>query len=594
METKALLTGENKWSFLCKQKAALPTLSPISEMTNVEEILKIVGGFEPNCLIWRRGNRLEFHQSTKTPTKYQIPKENIKNVYSGYYTYLILTESGKVFSLANKNQYSEIPLSDPNLSTFEKIRPVSYFENKNIFVESIAMSSITNYYICRGNKLYGNGYNQEGRLGNGKSQNEQVPIFLRDGVDRAFGGPHGMCFFYTTTSDKLYSAGYNSYGICGTGTNQQQKTPVQVPNWKSSDILDIKTGSSHTALISTSGKVYTCGSNGFTGTGQESMVFKQVTSLSNKKVIELSLGTNRTFVRTDENEIYAWGVQSYKPNSNTLNYLHPQKIVLPEYFLKSNCSLNNLKIDSACEATFIYFGATKSSLLSDFKILFESKKYCDSKIGLNDSELPIHKLLVELRTGLKVEKIQKILEESNFSKEELNLFLQWVYNDQIGNGKTLDEIFQALGLSINKNERTLKIDLFKLYKDEDSKDFNVLVRDDDEDEDDDVEDEDDEAFEEIPVHKFILCARSGLFREMFDNVNEKENSKSVKDFSGKTVESLEILFKYFYTDKIELTADDDPQLVVEELSDAVEYYQLNENSNLNSELLKIKKQFNIN
>ncbi|KAJ3425990.1 kelch-like protein [Anaeramoeba flamelloides] len=101
-------------------------------------------------------------------------------------------------------------------------------------------------------------------------------------------------------------------------------------------------------------------------------------------------------------------------------------------------------------------------------------------------------------------------------------------------------------------------------------------------------------YEEIPVHKFILLARSGLFMEMFDNVNEKDNLNKVQDYSNKSIESLEILIKYFYTNSIEMTADQDPKLIVDELSDAVEYYQLNAQWNFESELLKIKKQFDLN
>ncbi|KAJ6250059.1 hypothetical protein M0813_16431 [Anaeramoeba flamelloides] len=73
---------------------------------------------------------------------------------------------------------------------------------------------------------------------------------------------------------------------------------------------------------------------------------------------------------------------------------------------------------------------------------------------------------------------------------------------------------------------------------------------------------------------------------MFENITEE--SKSVKDYSGKSIESIEILIKYFYTEKIELTADHDPLLIIEELEDSIEYYQLNENSNILSQLNEIK------
>ncbi|KAJ3447904.1 btk-binding protein-related [Anaeramoeba flamelloides] len=125
------------------------------------------------------------------------------------------------------------------------------------------------------------------------------------------------------------------------------------------------------------------------------------------------------------------------------------------------------------------------------------------------------------------------------------------------------------------------------YKNEETKNFIIKVKIDNQED----ENEEDEDFEEIPVHKFILIARSGLFREMFKTLNRNEEDNSVVDFSIKTLESLEIFFKYLYTNTIELTADDDPQLTVEELEDAYKYYHLTEKFSLQSEIMKIKKQY---
>ncbi|KAJ6235418.1 hypothetical protein M0813_28611 [Anaeramoeba flamelloides] len=76
---------------------------------------------------------------------------------------------------------------------------------------------------------------------------------------------------------------------------------------------------------------------------------------------------------------------------------------------------------------------------------------------------------------------------------------------------------------------------------------------------------------------------------MFDYVNEKDNTNKVQDYTNKSIKSLKILIKYFYTNSIELTTNQDPKLIVDELSDAVEYYQLNDQCNLENELLKINK-----
>ncbi|KAJ3432990.1 hypothetical protein M0812_21937 [Anaeramoeba flamelloides] len=96
----------------------------------------------------------------------------------------------------------------------------------------------------------------------------------------------------------------------------------------------------------------------------------------------------------------------------------------------------------------------------------------------------------------------------------------------------------------------------------------------------------------MKVHKFILCARSELFRVFFSYYDSQFNE--IKDFTEKSYPFFEILIKFFYTNKID--ADDllqyeNPQLILEELFDALDYYQLHENSRLYSCLIEIETFF---
>ncbi|KAJ6230946.1 speckle-type poz protein [Anaeramoeba flamelloides] len=148
----------------------------------------------------------------------------------------------------------------------------------------------------------------------------------------------------------------------------------------------------------------------------------------------------------------------------------------------------------------------------------------------------------------------------------------------------LEQTFNLLELSFPPSVgNTLEKDIAQLYKENDSKDFKILVKIDDKEENKEEEDEE-ENYEEIRVQKFILLARSGFFRDMFDNVNEKENTNKIQDYTNKSIESLKILIKYLYTNSIEMTTNQDPELIVDELSDAVEFYQLNDQCNFESEL----------
>ncbi|KAJ3440042.1 ras family-domain-containing protein [Anaeramoeba flamelloides] len=206
----------------------------------------------------------------------------------------------------------------------------------------------------------------------------------------------------------------------------------------------------------------------------------------------------------------------------------------------------------------------------DFYDLFKSEILCDEKI----QKIPVHKLFLEKRLSMEFNKIAELLK--NISKETVNLFLDWAYgkteypNKEVTN--LLSQHFNITDLENFNLSRTLN----DLYRDDESKDFKLLVQ-----TNIDEENEEDKEFEDIPIHKFVLLARSGLFREMFQNLDKKQKQiNQIKDYTGKSIESLEILIKFFYTNLIEFTADDDQELVLEELADAHEYYQLNEKSTL--------------
>ncbi|KAJ6244942.1 hypothetical protein M0813_20776 [Anaeramoeba flamelloides] len=562
-----------------------PRWTSLSKIKNANKVRKIVSGYTHNCLIWKGINNLEFHQANSEPKSFTIENEEIKDIQSGYQTYLILTKSGKVFSLAPGNcSYCEVPLSDPQSSTFEKIRSVPFFNKKenNRKVDTFAMVGWSNYFVCKDGKLFGNGYNS-GRLGDGTSnQAKNLPILIFENVTRVFGGVQGYSFFFTTKNNELYACGANQYGSLGIGKSSDQKSPVKVPNWKAEDILDLQTNDGYSILITKEGKTYGCGLAGYNGFTTNKSTFTEIEELKNKKVVEYFGGSRISLALTNENELFGWGFETNNHPTDQYGNIRiqtPRKFNLPEIF-QNNPSIK-LKITCGTQCIYLY-PSYNNCLIQDFQKLFESKIFCDSKLSLNENiQIPIHKIIVESRTNLQISTIEDLLNKESFSKQEILLFLKWVYFDEITNVDLLKRIFNSLNISYPP-KNTFQKDLHDLFNDEDSKDFTLLIKNDDEDD----EDEDEDEYEEILVHKIILLTRSGLFREMFENITEE--SKSVKDYSGKSIESIEILIKYFYTEKIELTADHDPLLIIEELEDSIEYYQLNENSNILSQLNEIK------
>ncbi|KAJ3444345.1 btk-binding protein-related [Anaeramoeba flamelloides] len=631
-------SGPNYLKFLLEdqKESRLPNWTQLSKIPEIKAIKKIVivdeYSVNPHCLVWKAFNKLELYFSNGTIKYHELnKKEQIKDVQSGEKFYFILTKCGKVYSLASaKNEEKqmafdeedliEIPLSDPQKCSFDELRLVTFFQEKNLFVESITIGSFTNYFLCKNGKLYGSGLGEDGKFGMENIKNNQLPILIHKNVSRVFTGKDSENFFFITTNNELFSCGYNDYGQLGIGNSVRIidkpvkiniKKDLQIE--KTSQILDLKAFSTHSILLTEEGKLYSCGCKDTYGIGENKSKFTQVHKLRNKKIIKIDGGNNHTLILTSKNELYGYGFDQNQ-NEPTNEYTqgqwqNPQRIKLPKYFLNLNSLLN---ISCGHYATFIYVNLNHS-LKNDFKDLFESQKFSDSKLVCLNSKIdtnpnkkeqnkeisiPIHKTLIELRTSLKINEIQKIINENNLIAEEINSLLKWIYYDETINANIFKQIFQLLKLTYPP-ENTLKQDLLKLFKDEDSKDFFILVKDDDDDDDeedegeneddDEIEVEEEEIYEELPVHKLILIARCGLFRDMFDNINEiEQNIHQIKDYSGKSIESLEILIKYLYTNKIVFTGDDDVEFIKEELSDSVEYYQLNENSNLIDQLNKNK------
>ncbi|KAJ6231136.1 hypothetical protein M0813_06236 [Anaeramoeba flamelloides] len=96
-------------------------------------------------------------------------------------------------------------------------------------------------------------------------------------------------------------------------------------------------------------------------------------------------------------------------------------------------------------------------------------------------------------------------------------------------------------------------------------------------------------FSKIQVHKFILCARCALFRNFFELYGSELNE--IKDYTGNSYPFFEVLIKFLYTNKIEvndLLQYDDPQSILEELFDSINFYQLHKNTRPRECLIQIK------
>ncbi|KAJ3430640.1 btk-binding protein-related [Anaeramoeba flamelloides] len=253
--------------------------------------------------------------------------------------------------------------------------------------------------------------------------------------------------------------------------------PTAVKNFKGSGIITVGPGYFHAILITNEGQTFCCGHNKKNGLGIYKTIFTLIPQLKENKAVQLEIAISRNLVLTDENELYIWGIiNRFYPTTEPKNNRKLQtKIILPSFFAKY------LKSKDLVRITWVTF------LNLDFKnTLSEDLKHTLS-------------------------------------------FLKWVYNDEISDIEKLEQTFDLLELTFPPSvDNTLEKEIAQLYKDDDSKDFKIDNK--EEEDDDDLQDQENEEgnYEEIPVHTFILLARSGLFRAMLDYVNEKDTQISFR------------------------------------------------------------------
>ncbi|KAJ6230150.1 hypothetical protein M0813_07139 [Anaeramoeba flamelloides] len=292
-----------------------------------------------------------------------------------------------------------------------------------------------------------------------------------------------------------------------------------------------------------------------TGFGSDLTEFKQYPQFINNNTIikEIDCGYELFVILTQDNEIWVEGLFGGSDSSNSSVI---RKIQTGNNLTNELSTYNQIK---CCDQNLIYFLKSNSYLSQDLEKLLKNGYLSDCDI----KDIPVHKILIETRIGKTFDLIKKYL-ESNCKLNEIQDLLKWIYCDEMINFKRTNEILNHFGIQNAQKTKLLTNDLKQLLFDEQTSDFKLVVKNEEDDEDDE---------EELYIHKFILAARSGLFLNMFQNI--EENLQKVKDYSGKSLETIELLISFLYTDELPITADTDQEFIKEEFEDIVEYYQLN-------------------
>ncbi|KAJ6254269.1 hypothetical protein M0813_12560 [Anaeramoeba flamelloides] len=544
-----------------KQTDKFETLDPIK--TFPEEVTKIVDVVDTYKEIVFLSSEGKLYQTTKKNYHEKLKAiENlppIKSIVSGYFHFLALSneEKPKIYGWG-QNEHEQLGFNTKD-EDVEKPTLIESLKEKNI--GQICCCGHSSFFLNKKtNVLFGCGCARDGTLGKPEITEDFVDIQkLHENVAIVFGG-HSDHTFISKTDGKLYGFGYNENGELGLGHKDNVLKPTQIKlEFPVEDISKIRHAFKLTSILTNDGKLYVTGSKILTGFGSDLTEFKQYPQFKNNNTIiqHIDCGYDLFVILTQDNEIWVNGIfDGFISNDSSVI----RKIQTGNNLANGLSSYNQMK---CCDENFIFFLQSNSYLSQDLEKLLKNGYFSDCNI----QDIPVHKILIETRIGKTFDLIKKYL-ESNCKLNEIQDLLKWIYCDQMINFKRTNEILNHFGIQDAQKTKLLKNDLKKLLFDEQTSDFKLVVKNYLEEDDDDEEEE-----EELYIHKFILAARSGLFLNMFQNI--EENFQKVKDYSGKSLETIELLITFLYTDELPITADTDQEFIKEEFEDIVEYYQLN-------------------
>ena len=188
-------------------------------------------------------------------------------------------------------------------------------------------------------KVYTWGYNEDGELGDGTTNNSSVPICISDIsgniligkkiVQISAGGCHTVAI---DEEGKVYTWGNNTYGQLGNGTANDSNVPICISDISGNilngkKIVQISAGDRHTIAMDKEGKVYTWGYNedgqlgdGTTKNSNIPICISDISDniLNDKKIVQISAGYYHSVATDEEGKVYTWGSNgSYQLGNGT-------------------------------------------------------------------------------------------------------------------------------------------------------------------------------------------------------------------------------------------------------------------------------------
>jgi len=277
------------------------------------------------------GTNIDRYTPTEITNQFDLNNnESIISLSLGSYHSSALTSFGRIFTWGS-NDYGQ--LGDG--STIQRITPKDVTQFFDLYEdESIIKISLGSNYssaLTSLGRLFTWGFNMHGQLGNNSTEQSFIPIDITEFfslnevetlVDMSLGTSHSVAL---TSSGRVFTWGSNQDGELGTGYLDNDfyplliSTPTEITDKfnlsESETIISMSAGHDHTLALSSTGRIFSWGSNEFgqlgVGIKQDQIIPMDISSkfslYAEENVVEMSLGTYLSVVLTSTGRIFTWG-----------------------------------------------------------------------------------------------------------------------------------------------------------------------------------------------------------------------------------------------------------------------------------------------
>jgi len=260
----------------------------IPELIEANGVLEIASGGAANLFLktdgslWGMGNNRygELGDGTYNNTNRpeQLVPGGVKAIAAGESGHSLFLASDSSLWVMGFNEFGEL-----GIGTFTTNSP--FGTNHPVFVtngvQAIAAGTVHSLFLKTDGSLWGMGYNYYGQLGDGTTNNSNVPVLIvSNGVVAVSGGGYDSLFIKSDGS--LWGMGQNQYGQLGDGTTNNSYIPELIV---SNSVTGIAVGGdSFSLFLKSDGSLWGMGENNFGQLGDRTF------NNTNRPVLILSNG----------------------------------------------------------------------------------------------------------------------------------------------------------------------------------------------------------------------------------------------------------------------------------------------------------------